>query len=84
MKQSKSCKRYLKDEQEAEDVLVDAFYQLNKSLHGFNYINDLAYYAYTNRIVVHECLKRLKKQLCFSFPTVTQKISKPMIMYWIP
>ena len=43
MKQSKSCKRYLKDEHEAEDVLVDAFYQLNKSLHGFNYINDLAY-----------------------------------------
>ncbi len=59
------CKRYLKDEQEAEDVLVDAFCHLNKSLHGFNYINDLAYYAYINRIVVHECLKRLKKQHVF-------------------
>lgn len=59
------CKRYMKDEQETEDVLVDAFCLLHKSLHTFQYINDLAYYAYTNRIVVHECLKRLKKQYVF-------------------
>ena len=62
------CIRYMKNEQDAEDVLVDAFCRLYKKLDSFEYVCDKAFFAYTNTIVVNECLKRLGKNQLFIVP----------------
>ena len=53
------CKRYLKKEEEAEDVLVEAFYKVLTKLNMYN--GDGSFEGWIRRIVVNESLMNLRK-----------------------
>lgn len=60
----RTCKRYLKKEEEIEEILGDAFYII------FTKIDQLkeagAFEAWARRIVVNECLHQLKRNVNFN------------------
>ncbi|WP_310555119.1 sigma-70 family RNA polymerase sigma factor [Flavobacterium sp.] len=60
----RTCKRYLKKEEEIEEILADAFYII------FTKIDQLkeagAFDAWARRIVVNECLHQLKRNVNFN------------------
>ena len=63
------CRRYVKNPEDAEELLLDGFYKFFKSLPAFNYQNDAALYAWLKRIVINECLMFLRKKNVFTIVT---------------
>ena len=56
------CVRYLKNEQDAEEVLLDGFYKFFKNLPGFTYNGEAALHGWLKKIMVNECLMFLRKK----------------------
>ena len=54
------CKRYVKDPDEAEDVLQDSFVKIYRSIGNFRFECPLE--AWLKRIVINTALKHLRKQ----------------------
>ncbi len=63
------CRRYVKNPEDAEELLLDGFYKFFKNLHAFNYQNDAALYAWLKRIVINECLMFLRRKNVFTIVT---------------
>jgi RNA polymerase sigma-70 factor (ECF subfamily) len=67
-----TCKRYLKKEEEIEEVLADAFYTI------FTKINQLkengAFEAWARKITINQCLLQLKKNVNFNLYLEDTKI----------
>ncbi|MEO6316161.1 MAG: sigma-70 family RNA polymerase sigma factor [Chitinophagaceae bacterium] len=63
------CRRYVKNREDAEELLLDGFYKFFKNLPSFNYQGDPALYAWLKRIMVNECLMFLRKKNAFSMVT---------------
>lgn len=63
------CLRYLKNEQDAEEALLDGFYKFFKKLHGFSWQGEGALYGWLKKIMVNECLMQLRKKNVFSIVT---------------
>lgn len=60
------CRRYVKNQEDAEELLLDGFYKFFKNLHTFSYKNDAALYAWIKKIMVNECLMFLRKKNVFT------------------
>ena len=59
-----TCKRYLKKEEEIEEVLGDAFYTIFTKM---NQLKELgAFEAWARKITVNECLHQLKRKVNFN------------------
>jgi RNA polymerase sigma-70 factor (ECF subfamily) len=58
------CKRYLKKEEEIEEVVADSFYTIFTKLHQLK--EDKAFMAWAKRITVNQCLLQLKKNTNFN------------------
>ncbi|PRY86307.1 RNA polymerase sigma factor [Mongoliibacter ruber] len=56
------CLRYLKHQEDAEDVLSSALIKVFGSLHKFEYEGDGSLEAWSRKITVNECLMCLRKQ----------------------
>lgn len=65
------CWRYVKNREQAEEVLMDGFYKFFKGLPGFIYMGDAALHGWLKRIMVNECLMALRKQKVFTMVTDT-------------
>lgn len=52
--------RYLKDQDQAEDALQEAFIKAFKSLEQFSF--NVSFGAWLKKIVIHQCLDELKKK----------------------
>lgn len=63
------CRRYVKNPEDAEELLLDAFYKFFKGLPAFNYQNDAALYAWVKKIVINECMMFLRKKNVFTIVT---------------
>jgi len=63
------CLRYLKNEQDAEEAMLDGFYKFFKNLQGFVYSSDAALYNWLKKIMVNECLMQLRKKNVFTIVT---------------
>lgn len=63
------CLRYLKNGQDAEEVLLDGFFKFFKNLHGFTSQGDAALYGWLKKIMVNECLMQLRKKNVFAIVT---------------
>jgi RNA polymerase sigma-70 factor (ECF subfamily) len=63
------CLRYLKNEQDAEEALLDGFYKFFKKLYAFNWQGEAALYGWLKKIMVNECLMQLRKKNVFSIVT---------------
>ena len=59
-----SCKRYLKQEEEIEEVLADAFYIIFTKLDQLKEIG--AFEAWARKIAVNQCLATIKKRTNFN------------------
>lgn len=64
-----TCRRYLKNNEDAEEILLDGFCKFFKGLDSFNYHNDAALHAWVKQIMVNECLMFLRKKNVFSIVT---------------
>jgi RNA polymerase sigma-70 factor (ECF subfamily) len=62
------CFRYLKDKQDAEEVLMDGFMKVFENLSKVEYRDENSFEAWIKRIMVNEALMflRKKKQLIYS------------------
>ncbi|SMC50111.1 RNA polymerase sigma factor [Moheibacter sediminis] len=57
------CRRYLKSEEDIEEAMADAFFTIFSKI---NQLNDLdAFYAWSRKIMVNQCLAYLKKKVDF-------------------
>ena len=58
------CKRYLKKEEEIEEVLADAFFTIFTKIEQLK--EDLAFEAWARKITVNQCLHQLKRNINFN------------------
>lgn len=63
------CRRYVKNEEDAEEILLDGFYKFFNKIGGFNYHGDAALYMWLKKIMINECLMFLRKKNVFSMVT---------------
>lgn len=59
------CRRYVKNKEDAEELVLDGFYKFFKNLSAFNYITDAALNAWLKKIMINECLMFLRKKNVF-------------------
>ena len=60
----RTCKRYLKSEEEIEEAMADAFYTIFTKLDQLK--ESKAFEAWGRKIAVNQCLMRLKKNVNFN------------------
>ncbi|MDP4286172.1 MAG: sigma-70 family RNA polymerase sigma factor [Bacteroidota bacterium] len=65
------CRRYVKNLEDAEELLLDGFYKFFANIAGFNYQGDAALYVWLKRIMINECLMFLRKKNVFTIVTET-------------
>ncbi len=63
------CCRYVKNREDAEEILLDGFYKVFSHLSGFRYQGEAALYAWIKRIMVNECLMFLRRRHSFAVLT---------------
>lgn len=55
------CYRYMKSEEDAEDVLLEGFFKVFTNLKKFKYENEKAFFGWVKRIMINEALMKLRK-----------------------
>ena len=63
------CRRYVKNSEDAEELLLDGFYKFFKKLSSFNYQGDAALHGWLKKIMINECLMFLRKKNVFNIVT---------------
>lgn len=71
------CCRYVKNREDAEELLLDGFYKFFTHLPGFQYQGEVALFAWLKKIMVRECLMFLRKKNVFSLLTNTESEEVP-------
>jgi RNA polymerase sigma-70 factor, ECF subfamily len=56
------CHRYLKDNTEVQDVLIEGFVKVFEKLKTFEYRGEQSLEVWIRRIMINECLMRLRKR----------------------
>lgn len=59
------CCRYVKNEADAEEVMLDGFLKFFRSVKGFQYRGEAALFAWLKKIMINECLMLLRKNKVF-------------------
>jgi DNA-directed RNA polymerase specialized sigma24 family protein len=65
------CRRYVKNRENAEEIMLDGFYKFFKALPGFGWEGEAALHAWIKRIMINECLMFLRKKNVFIIVTDT-------------
>ena len=60
------CRRYVKNPEDAEEMMLDGFYKFFKNLSSFSYQGDAALFAWMKKIMINECLMFLRKKNVFT------------------
>jgi RNA polymerase sigma factor (sigma-70 family) len=66
------CCRYVKNREDAEEILLDGFCKVFSHLSGFRYQGEAALYAWIKRIMVNECLMFLRRRHSFAVVSETE------------
>src|ERR1700712_3408144 len=66
------CRRYVKNPEDAEEVMLDGFFKFFKNLSNFNYQGEAATYGWIKRIMINECLMFMRKKNLFVIVTDSQ------------
>lgn len=59
------CRRYVKDQQDAEELMLNGFYKFFRSLASFQYKSEAELAGWIKKIMVNECLMFLRKKMGF-------------------
>lgn len=70
------CYRYMKNEEDAEDVLLEGFYKVFNNLRKFRYENENAFFGWVKRIMVNEALMKLRKNKEIQMLSVNEDLDK--------
>jgi RNA polymerase sigma-70 factor (ECF subfamily) len=65
------CRRYVKNSEDAEEIMLDGFYKFFKNLPSFNYQGDAALFTWLKRIMINECLMFLRRKSVFTIVSET-------------
>jgi len=63
------CRRYVKSNEDAEELMLDGFYKFFKKISSFNYQGNAALYGWLKKIMINECLMFLRKKNVFTIVT---------------
>jgi RNA polymerase sigma factor (sigma-70 family) len=63
------CQRYVKNPEDAEELLLDGFYKFFTRMSSFTYQGDAALYAWLKKIMINECLMFLRAKNVFTIVT---------------
>jgi RNA polymerase sigma-70 factor (ECF subfamily) len=71
------CRRYVKNREDAEEMMLNGFYKFFKNLSSFSYQSDAALFAWLKKIMVNECLMFLRKKNVFTISSdlVAEEVS---------
>ncbi len=72
------CRRYVKNQEDAEELLLDGFYKFFKNLAAFTYHGEGALYNWLKTIMVNECLMFLRKKNAFTIVSETAAADVPL------
>lgn len=72
------CRRYVKSNEDAEEVLLDGFYKFFKNMGSFQYQGDAALYSWIKKIMINECLMLLRKKNVFTIVTEADVADYPL------
>lgn len=59
------CRRYVKSQEDAEEILLDGYYKFLMKLPSFNYQGEVALRSFLKRILINECLMFLRRKHAF-------------------
>jgi len=59
------CGRYVKQETDAEEVMLDGFFKFFKSISSFQYQGEAALFSWIKKIMINECLMFLRNKNAF-------------------
>ena len=68
------CKRYLKNQEDAEEIMLDGFFRFFKNITSFQYQSDGALFNWLRKIMINECLMFLRKKNVFVITAETENI----------
>ena len=60
------CLRYIKNNEDAEEITLDGFFKFFKALTVFSYESESGVYGFVKKIMVNECLRQLRKSHSFT------------------
>ena len=70
------CIRYMKNEVDAEDVLLEGFYKVFSNLKKFSYESEQAFFGWVKRIMVNEALMKLRRNKEIQILTINEDLDK--------
>jgi RNA polymerase sigma factor (sigma-70 family) len=68
------CLRYLKNREDAEEVLLGGFFKVFKNLEKFTYESEKAFFGWVKRIMVNEALMLLRKNKEVQFLVINEDL----------
>jgi len=63
------CRRYVKNNEDAEELMLNGFYKFFKKISSFSYHGDAALFMWLKKIMINECLMFLRKKNVFKIVT---------------
>ena len=72
------CRRYMKTDEQAEEIVMNGFLKIFNSLPQFEYRNDTAAIGWMKKIMINECLQELRKKN--SFLTVAEEAASTILV----
>src|SRR5215211_5942000 len=72
------CRRYVKNPEDAEEMMLDGFYKFFKNISVFSYQGDAAFFAWLKKIMINECLMFLRKKTVFTIVSETAAEELPL------
>ncbi|MFT3911764.1 MAG: sigma-70 family RNA polymerase sigma factor [Ferruginibacter sp.] len=72
------CRRYVKNQEDAEEILLDGFYKFFKTIGSFDYKSDAELHAWIKRIMINECLMFMRKKNVFNIVAETAAVEIPL------
>ena len=72
------CRRYIKNPEDSEEIMLDGFFRFFKTLPSFQYHNEAALFAWVKRIMINECLMFLRRRNAFTMSLESEIEETPL------
>ncbi len=72
------CCRYVKQEADAEEVMLDGFFKFFKNISSFQYQGEAALFNWIKKIMINECLMFLRRKNAFVITAETTAEQLPV------
>ncbi|ULQ52572.1 RNA polymerase sigma factor [Flavihumibacter fluvii] len=73
-----TCYRYVKNQEDAEELMLNGFFKFFRNLQSFTFEEDAALFGYVKKIMVNECLMFLRKKKVFTIVAETAAVEVPL------